>query len=458
MHDDLLERRLRDALHREADGLAFTITSAELDRRLALRSRVVAGRRSTLLLAAAVALGLLGLGGLLGALGEDDTESPPPSQLAEATPRDSGPTRLGTLDQVIADAIGNEVVLAQAHDHVDLHGNVDALPDRVAVTLGRIASGSRYQLTVACLGGGVAAFDIRVPASRGPQEGPEVACDGAFYTQPIDAFEPLEIGLIAPRVASWRVVVRRLEGGNVDPGPPAGPLVLGPGHEELFGAEDRRTPPNAPGWRDSGLVIEEVGSVPGRMEYAAATKCAGGGNLRVIFGHDLESGLTGLVATTETLVPCDGDARRVTIGIPAPAGSQLYVAAAPGTEWSILVSAQEPPIAVAAERPGWQLQVAHGPDLSFEAMQAGFSAPGVDGGGPILLVFACAGTAPIEVIVEVGRRVGDRQETLIAECTPEGAESAQSFELETGQAHVTYTAPVGTWTAITILVPDPLPE
>ena len=39
MSDQLLERRLRAALHDEADGLLITITPAELERRAALRRR-----------------------------------------------------------------------------------------------------------------------------------------------------------------------------------------------------------------------------------------------------------------------------------------------------------------------------------------------------------------------------------------------------------------------------------
>jgi len=65
MHDDLLERRLSAALHEEAAALPFTITKAELERRVALRRRSLAGRRLTLLLAAAVGIGLVGVGSAL---------------------------------------------------------------------------------------------------------------------------------------------------------------------------------------------------------------------------------------------------------------------------------------------------------------------------------------------------------------------------------------------------------
>src|SRR6185369_11737457 len=59
MHDELTERRLRSALREAGDGLSFTITAAELERRMALRGRRSGNSRLTLLLAAAVAIGAL---------------------------------------------------------------------------------------------------------------------------------------------------------------------------------------------------------------------------------------------------------------------------------------------------------------------------------------------------------------------------------------------------------------
>src|SRR6476661_10125002 len=90
MHDDLIERRLRDALRSEGDGLAFTITPAELERRLALRRRRPAFRPTGLLLAAAVGIGLIGVAGLVGGWFERKPDgTPAPSTLGVVGPSPS---------------------------------------------------------------------------------------------------------------------------------------------------------------------------------------------------------------------------------------------------------------------------------------------------------------------------------------------------------------------------------
>ena len=460
MHDDLLERRLRAALHGEADDLPFTITTAELERRLALRTRPTPGRRSAWLLAAAVGIGLLGVGAMLGGLTDDPTRSPEPTTAA-VTSAQPAPTNLGTLDELIANALGDEIAIAHAHDWVDAGGGIPegALPDRASVDLGTIEGSTRYQLEFACLGGGVASINIRVirvPGGGVPISGPDVDCDGAFYTQPIDADGPRQVSLSAPRTASWRIVVSRLEGNGPTPAVDPAPLELQPGEESLVSEEDQsvlaggRPDPDAP-----GLSLQDLGALSGRYWYRVRASCVGDTAIRHIVANDVNGTYRAL---TTTFVPCDGAVHETFLDVPQPSGAELYVAATPEARWSILVSSEQPPVALAEDQPGWQMQVGFGPHLSFDGMEHGFSAPGVEGGGPVVIVFACAGDAPIEVIVDVGRKLGEREETLLADCTPEGAETGQSFDLATGQVHLQYTAPVGTWTAISILVPDPLPE
>src|SRR6476646_10734282 len=114
MHDDLIERRLRDALRSEGDGLAFTITPAELERRLALRRRRQVLRPTGLLLAAAVGIGLVGVAGLVGGWFERQPDATPgPSTLAVVGPSPSAepvnlppasapaPTDLPTIEDLI---------------------------------------------------------------------------------------------------------------------------------------------------------------------------------------------------------------------------------------------------------------------------------------------------------------------------------------------------------------------
>lgn len=101
MHDDLLERRLGAALRDEADALPFTITAAELERRMALRRRSLAGRRLTLLLAAAVGISLFGIGGAIsGLFDRTHPTSTSPAIVVDST--DAAPTKLPSHDDLIA--------------------------------------------------------------------------------------------------------------------------------------------------------------------------------------------------------------------------------------------------------------------------------------------------------------------------------------------------------------------
>jgi hypothetical protein len=232
-------------------------------------------------------------------------------------------------------------------------------------------------------------------------------------------------------------------------------IELPPGQQELVRAELQSTTANGRRWVDSGLLFEEIGSVPARTGYEARIWCTGGDDVRLILGDDLDGTIVPII---ETAVPCDSRIHDPGFAIPMPFGSRVFVAAAPESRWSILIGAEVAPIGLAGDQPGWQRQVGFGPHLSFDPTEQGFSAPGVDGGGPVLIVFACAGPSPIDVTVDVGATVGKRQETFTASCVPDGAETGQTFDVRASNVDLTYAAPVGTWTAISILVPDPLPE
>jgi hypothetical protein len=117
MHDTSIEDRLRGTLRAEADALPFSITSDELERRLALRRRERAGRR-TALLAAGLAAVIVG-GGLVLTInpfrGTQVATTPRPSVIPSSlpsgpasgqpavspqpSPRDRGP--LGSVGQAI---------------------------------------------------------------------------------------------------------------------------------------------------------------------------------------------------------------------------------------------------------------------------------------------------------------------------------------------------------------------
>ena len=452
MHDEPLERRIRVTLRREADDLPFTITPAELERRLVLRNRPTTGRRTALLLAAAIGLGLLGIGGAVGGLFGDLTSSPAPSHAADASPAasPSEPLNLPSLDDVLGFARGDGVAIAQAHDWIDEGGDVAAgmLPDDVSVDLGTIDGSTSYQLTVVCIGDGVAHLDIRLPGSRGPQSGPDVDCNGALYEQPIHANEPRQISLQAPRTASWRIVVLRLDGAPPVPGAAVPFLEAGEGEEVLVEVQGITMPPDGGDSPTSGsMPLIELEAVSGRMDYLVRAWCNGGPAIRYIHGDEVDGRV---VPATTTQVNCDGAMHTIGLGIPEPFGSRVYVAANPGTRFSVLVSSGQPPVSLAGDDPGWEPAGGLGPDLAFDTSIHSFSAVGATGGGPVQVVFDCAGTGAVEVTVDLG----DVLETFVARCSTEGAINVQTFEASSyARIHVEYATRPGLWTALTILVP-----
>ena len=91
MSDSRLEERLRSALHGEADDLPLTITSAELERRLAARRRDRNGQRLTLMAAgiAAVAVGAI-VALTNGWLSLPPSGAPSPAPIVSTAPDASG--------------------------------------------------------------------------------------------------------------------------------------------------------------------------------------------------------------------------------------------------------------------------------------------------------------------------------------------------------------------------------
>jgi hypothetical protein len=120
-------------------------------------------------------------------------------------------------------------------------------------------------------------------------------------------------------------------------------------------------------------------------------------------------------------------------------------------------------VALVRELPGWQLSAGTGPDLAFDTGTQVFTGPGVEGGGPVLIAVSCAGTGTIEVLVTLRQATeGQVTETehaqFDAHCEPDGATTSQSFATADAYVDVEYTTTTGTWSAVSILVPDPLPS
>jgi hypothetical protein len=463
MHDELLERHLRATLREDADRLPFTITPAELERRLALRSRRRSDRRLGLLLAAAVGVGLVGVGGALSGLldfepGPVPTESPGASgPLPSPSPSLQGPVALPELSDLMAAVPAESVVIAQAHGPASgpepLPADVEVEPG-AGVSLGELNGSTTYEVTFACLGEGQITIDMSVPQGDQHVAVAREDCDGALHRETVLANGPDEVSLRATDRASWRVVLRRLDGAAPTPSAEQPqPLAVPEGHERVI---DRQLATVQPGEVDPSLAplpAQGLGVMPARSAYTLRAWCRDGDAIRYIHAQTFENGPP--VPTTTTLIDCDGRVHELQLAVPEPHGSHVYVAADPGTLWSVLVSSEMPPVAIVWEQPGWQLSAGGGPDLSFSTTTMSFTGPGVEGGGPVLAIMDCAGRGAIEVTVDVGVRIGERVESFMATCTPEGAITSHTFEVEGSYVDATWPLPAGMWTALSILVPDP---
>ncbi len=462
MHDEMIERRLRATLREDAGQLPFTITAAELERRLVLRNRSLGGRRLGLLLAAAVGIGLVGIGGAMGGMFDDPTPSPlAPSPIAEATgpaptTSPSVPRTLPSLDEMIAARDPGSVVLAQAHTPFDPSvGEPSALAfGDPSVALGPLPRGE-YDIELACSGGRGAAVltgpGLPAPVVTRP-------CDGSIQQSVVGLVAQRSLQLVLVDTEAWRVVVRRVGGAAVVPGETPATMPDAGGRQVLNLAE-ALTISDGPVWPGTDLPFAELEGLPGRLAYEVDVSCVGSHAVRYIFGEEINGELIGV---TTTQLPCDGALHHARLDLAQPFGTRMYVAAEAGAIVSLMVSAEQPPVALVRELPGWQLSAGAGPDLAFDTGTQVFTGPGVEGGGPIAIAVSCAGTGTIEVTVRLQHSITpqvteDEYAQFDAPCEPGGATS-QSFATADEYVDVEWTTAAGSWVAVSILVPDPLPS
>jgi hypothetical protein len=288
-----------------------------------------------------------------------------------------------------------------------------------------------------------------------------VPCKGAFLDLQFATAGRRHLSIDAPSPASWRIVVHG-EPGTAGAAGSLPTLERPAGHETLVDRAATLLYPGSPPYGDAGFVFEEFGTVAARNSYTVQAVCRAGSAIRVVLGHD-DAGV--LLPDTLTWVPCDGSTHRVDLRIPAPSGGGIYVAGDPATMWSILVSDDTPPVALATDVPGWQMSTGFGPDLSFDGAGASVPGDGVQldgfgsgpGGGNVQVIIECAGSGSIDVGVDLDPATGQHIEHFEAACEPGGARTSQIFVSPSELVQVRYLPPVGAWTALTILVPTPPP-
>lgn len=460
MHDDLIERRLRTMLRDEADRQPFTITAAELERRVALGGRAPGERRLTLLLAAAVGIGALGVGGFIGGLANRSLDpSPVPTQATATAPADSDspPATLASLDAMIATRDPGSVVLAHAHSPLAASVGEPAAQafGDPPITLGPLSAGE-YEVDFACSGGrgGAVLSGPGLPGAAITRP-----CDNALHQSTVGLVSRRNLELILVDAEAWRVVVRRVGGAGAAPGG-APALLPDAGTLENLSRVEELTILDGPAWPGTDFAFTEVDGLPGRLGYVVDVSCVGSSALRYIFGDEIDREL---VSGTATQIPCDGTLHHAELRLARPLGTRLYVAADAGATVSLMVRGEQPPVGLVQEQPGWQLSAGTGPNLAFDAHTQAFTGPGVEGGGPVLIAVSCAGTASIEVSVRLHRAAGQPVTEEVsaqfdARCDPDGATTSESFASADEYVDVEYTTTAGTWVAVSILVPDPLPS
>jgi len=344
MRDELLELRVRDALRSAAAGLDLTITAAELERRRILRNR--RSRTAVLLLAAAVGIGLVGAAGFAGGLFNGlrlPAVLPLPSDRAvgpSAVPSsaDHAVKALPDLADLISDHNPDRVVLAQANGPASGSTVPPASTHLHApfVDLGPLPGPAEYEMTMACLTDGFVGLAFGPPAVRQPLE--TGRCDGSTWTQTIHASQPVSLQFVATAQASWRIVVRRADAPFATAaGEPTVPTP-GPREETLIraAAPALQGTPSPSG----AAALVQVGELAQREAYVFRVSCTDQPFVEYLVGDDSAGSLSAL---TETRIACDGTVREDRIGITEPAGARVYVAAAPGARWQLLVTAPPPP-------------------------------------------------------------------------------------------------------------------
>jgi hypothetical protein len=336
MHDTNLDERLRSVLRQEGDGLPFTITTDELERRLVLRRRERNGRRLSLMAAgvAAIAVGTifaLSNGWLANApaIGTDPTPSPAPTPTATAAP-----TPVPSLDPLAA-----LPVLTQSPGSLDFYSTENpGDPTNADPVLGGNALDGVHMaareagVNIACLGPD-AKFTWGWDLDRTAVASESVTCDGTVQSHRYDvaALQPM-IGQImvfeaAPRTA-YRILVETF-GVTNDPVPVVLPSLATPAGKVVDdvtlseGAQASATP-----------VALRAGSVPPRGVYLVALVCLGEGTARWSIGAE---GTRDFVAGDE--ISCNGApvGFQVAEGIP-PTDAKVWVTTDPANTWHIIIT------------------------------------------------------------------------------------------------------------------------
>ena len=291
MHDTNLEERLRSVLRQDGDGIPFTITTEELERRLALRRRARTGQRMSLM---AAGLAVLAVGAVF-ALGSGWLRST--NVAADPSPTATGaPTASSSPDAVVtpspaasADPLAALPVIEDDPASLDYYTTEDpGDPSNNDPTLiGRYLDGVRMDareagIRIACIGPD-AELEWGVNDDPTVIASEPVACDGTVQSFRFDvsAYQPMlyqPVFFNATPGTAFRLVIASYGSMN-DPVPTSLPsFALPPGTIVSDVTRTKRAVINhAP-------VAMQAGNVPPRGVYRVVLVCLGEGTARWSIG------------------------------------------------------------------------------------------------------------------------------------------------------------------------------
>lgn len=469
MHDQSLEQKLRVALQEESDRQPFTITAAELERRLALRRRGGMTPLASLGLAAAVGIGLLGLAGIAGGWFETRTAVvlPSPSPVAVASVTPSAPTsaspaagpRLPSLDDLLAPHDPATIVRAQAVGPADGPPST-AQPVPWSVGFAAFPGGGSYVVDVACLG----SDDLRVTVVEAGVDGPgrsvPFGCDGGTSSRFVELAAGESIAVASSRPASWRIAIR----GAARPTPHAESVADITVSDEDATLLDVRSPSDVPDYGPAGTggglwLPADVGWVTHRDQYRVLVSCAGPHAIRYAFAQpvDQTKPKEAFETYSDTEVECDGGIHEDVLDLPLDE-ARFVVTSSNQIAWRVVVEGDPLPIALAPDGDGWTTLGSAGPNFFPRGQRDGLTVP-TTVGGDVRIVVSCAGDGIIDGTIDVGDPLVRPTDPYTLDCNVEhtNAITLERAYRQGGSSATVKFDPHGTpvWVAITIQIRDP---
>ncbi len=334
MHDNTIDERLRSTLRREADSLPLTITTEELERRLALRRRDRAGRRVGLL---AAGIAVIAVGGFALAAGlwrgPDVATTPQPSvQPSVGRPSSeptSGPSAPSAVLPSLEPTAGN-VDYQRANQLAD-PSSTDTVPS-TNVLSGFRTSAREASVNVACQGPDALVVHWGSPENPTAIADETVTCDStiASFRYDIGARQPMigtYLWIEATPRTGYTVLVETFGFLN-DPRPATIPSMATPPGTVVL--DTQSTPGGAPSVE--GAI--RVGTVPPKQAYDVAMVCLGTGSAQWSVGA-----VNSRDFIDRGEVPCDGAPYGFESqpGMPAKT-SAVYVTADAGAAWHLVIT------------------------------------------------------------------------------------------------------------------------